>query len=86
MEISFIHMQILVHLHVNQTNFHMKGCTLRLALKQVKGNWEITHYLFIITMCLQFIFAACVGNLTSESDPHSYKAKKAVAKKAQKKF
>ena len=34
MEISFIHTQILVHLHVNKTNFHMKGFTLGLALKQ----------------------------------------------------
>ena len=33
-EISFIHTQILVHLHVNKTNFHMKGFTLGLALKQ----------------------------------------------------
>ena len=34
MEISFIHTQIFVHLHVNKTNFHMKGFTLELALKQ----------------------------------------------------
>ena len=34
MEISFIHTQILVQLHVNKTNFHMKGFTLGLALKQ----------------------------------------------------
>ena len=34
MEISFIHMQILVHLHVNKTNFHTKGFSLGLALKQ----------------------------------------------------
>ena len=27
-EISFIHTQILVHLHVNKTNFHMKGFAL----------------------------------------------------------
>ena len=27
-------MQILVHLHVNKTNFHMKGIALGLALKQ----------------------------------------------------
>ena len=33
-EISFIHTQILVHLHVNKTNFHMKGFALGLALKQ----------------------------------------------------
>ena len=34
MEISSIHMQILVHLHVNKTNFYMKGFALGLALKQ----------------------------------------------------
>ena len=34
MEISFIHTQILVHLHVNKTNFHMKGFAPGLALKQ----------------------------------------------------
>ena len=34
MEISFIQMQILVHLHVNKTNFHMKGFALGLTLKQ----------------------------------------------------
>ena len=34
METSFIHSQMLVHLHVNKTNFHMKGFTLGLALKQ----------------------------------------------------
>ena len=34
MEISFIHIQILVNLHVNKTSFHMKGFALGLALKQ----------------------------------------------------
>ena len=34
MEISFIQMQILFHLHVNKANFHMKGFALGLALKQ----------------------------------------------------
>ena len=35
MEISFIDMQILVHLHVNKTNFHIsEGFTPGLALKQ----------------------------------------------------
>ena len=33
MEISFIHMQMLVCLHVNKTNFHMKGFAPGLALK-----------------------------------------------------
>ena len=34
MEISFIHTQILVPLHVNKTNFHMKGFAQGLALRQ----------------------------------------------------
>ena len=34
MEISFIRMQISVHLHVNKTSFHVKGFALGLALKQ----------------------------------------------------
>ena len=34
METSFIHMQILVHLHVNKTNVHMKGLALGLAFEQ----------------------------------------------------
>ena len=35
-QISFIGTQILVHLHVNKTNFHMKGFALGLALKQTR--------------------------------------------------
>ena len=34
MEISFIHMQILVHSHASKTNLHMKGFALGFALKQ----------------------------------------------------
>ena len=34
MEISFIPMQILVHLHVNKTNCQMKDFALGLAFKQ----------------------------------------------------
>ena len=34
METSFIHMQTVVHLHVNKTSFHTKGFTLGLTLKQ----------------------------------------------------
>ena len=34
MEISFIHTQVLVHLHVNKTNFQMKGFSLGLALEK----------------------------------------------------
>ena len=44
MEISFTHTQV-VHLHVNKTNFHMKGFAPGLALKQrKKGNSEIACY------------------------------------------
>ena len=48
MEISFIQMQIWVHLHVNKTNFHLKGFTLGLVLKEAKGNSEMaySYYLF----------------------------------------
>ena len=44
MEISFIHMHILVHLCVNKTNFHTKGFALGLALKQRRNatqKWAI---------------------------------------------
>ena len=34
MEISCIHMQMLVRLHVNKIDFHMKGFALGLTLKQ----------------------------------------------------
>ena len=43
MEISFIHTQILVHLHVNKTDSHIKDFAPGLALKQAKGNSEITY-------------------------------------------
>ena len=33
-KLSFIHTQIVTHLHVNKTNFHTKGFALGLALKQ----------------------------------------------------
>ena len=31
------------NLHVNKTNFHMKGFALGLTLKQAKGNLEIAY-------------------------------------------
>ena len=34
--------KMLVHLHVNKTNFHMKGFALGLALK-LRGNSEIAY-------------------------------------------
>ena len=33
-KISFIHVRLLVHLHANKTNFHMKDFSLGLSLKQ----------------------------------------------------
>ena len=36
MEISFIHVQILVRLHVNKTNFHMKDFAPGLGLRQTR--------------------------------------------------
>ena len=38
MEISFIHMQILVHLHVNKTTFHMEGIALE---QRQKTTWKL---------------------------------------------
>ena len=43
MEISFIHTQILLHLHVNKTEFHMKGFALGLALKQRRTATRLLH-------------------------------------------
>ena len=46
MEISFIHMQILVHLHVNKTNFHMKGFAVGVAWDRGEmqlGNCLLLH-------------------------------------------
>ena len=50
MKISFIHKQILVHLHVNKTNFRMKGFALGLALKQAKGNSDIAYSISVALM------------------------------------
>ena len=55
MEISFIHTQSLVHLHVNKTNFHMKGFTLGLALKQRR---KATRKSPIVSPLLGFVVAA----------------------------
>ena len=42
MEISFIHTQILVHLHVNKTNFHTKGFALGTRFEtEAKENSEM---------------------------------------------
>ena len=40
LEISFIHIQMLVHLHVNEINFHIKGFALGLAdrCERLSGN------------------------------------------------
>ena len=53
MEISFIHMQILVHLHVNKTTFHMKGFALPDSLWngwKTTQKWpiELHHGTFVI--------------------------------------
>ena len=58
----FIYMQILVHLHVNKTNFHMKGFTLGLALKQSRQKTtcksptnEITLICLVLTAAVVFV-------------------------------
>ena len=43
MEISFIHTQILVHLHVNKTNFQMKDFPLGLAINKNKANSKMAY-------------------------------------------
>ena len=44
MEISFIHTQSLVHLHVNKTNFHVKGFALGTRFEtEAKGNSKIAY-------------------------------------------
>ena len=43
MKISFIHTQILVHLRVNETNFHINGFAVGFALKQAKGKLEMGY-------------------------------------------
>ena len=48
MEISFVHTQILVHLRVNKTNFHMKDFALGLALKQRR---KATRKSPIVALC-----------------------------------
>ena len=55
MKIGFIHMQILVQLHVNKTNLHKKGFTPGLALKQRrKATWKSP--------------IACVAQIVTEKD------------------
>ena len=49
MEISFIHAQSLIHLHVNKTNFNMKSFALGLALKlrrqATRKSRQFHHYI-----------------------------------------
>ena len=48
MEIGFIHTKILVRLHVNKTNFHMKGFALGLALEQRRKATRKSLFLNVI--------------------------------------
>ena len=54
MEISFIHMKMNQHLHVNKTNFHMKGFALGLALKQ---RWKATRKWSFFRFSFSFLFS-----------------------------
>ena len=65
MEISFIHMQIFVHLQVNKTNFHVKGFTLGLALKQRQN---ATRKSLVSMVCLPLCnkVTACYGTTMPE--------------------
>ena len=51
MEINFIHcIQILIHLHVDKTNFHMKGflSTRTRFETEAKGNSEIAYCFWLL--------------------------------------
>ena len=51
MENSFIHTQILVHLHVNKTNFHIKRLRTRTRFEtEAKGNSEIASFLLKVSL------------------------------------
>ena len=59
MKIGLIQMQILVHLHVDKTNFHTKGFAVGLALKQrrkaarkspISFNLKKIFFLFFFTV------------------------------------
>ena len=75
MEISFIHTQMLVHLHVNKTNFHMKGFALGLALKQRQlGNCLLLslheratyiHFVFLFLLFLEGYYEAFPPGVSS---------------------
>ena len=71
MEISFIHMQSLVHLHVNKTNFHMKGFAPGLAWNRGEtqlGNrlLDINYFLYgyldpsAVSICFFEGWGSCV--------------------------
>ena len=64
MEISFIHMQIWVYLHVNKTNFHLKGFTLGLVLKERRKatqKWPIHTTCFFVQTLMRKFKLICVG-------------------------
>ena len=65
MEISFIHTQILVHLHVNKTNFHMKGFALGVALKQRRKATRKSPIVGRYLSRLHLMFKAACGMLSS---------------------
>ena len=51
MENSFIHTQILVHLHVNKTNFHIESLRTRTRFEtEAKGNLEIASLILKVSL------------------------------------
>ena len=56
-------MQMWVYLHVNKTNFHLKGFTLGLVLKEAKGNSEMaySYYLVFVQTLMRKFKLICVG-------------------------
>ena len=59
MEISFIHSQILVHLHVTKTKFHVKGFAPGLSLKKTERRKETRKSPIEIKSCFAFSFSVC---------------------------
>ena len=77
MEISFIHMQSLVHLHVNKTNFHMKGFAPGLAWN--RGETQLGNRLLDIHYFLYgYLDPSAVGICFFEGWGSCVEGKKAV--------
>ena len=70
MEVSFIHTPILVHLHVNKTNFHMKGFAPGLALKQRRKVTRKSPIKLALLLLLQFHTQDCCQHVSGLTYNH----------------